>query len=203
MCILRGITPVMKLLIISLVIPIVISFQVSARELEVHEIEYEWQQKFSKKKIKDALDYFYLLPSVFINCEGASFNAYDSFEKRKNIEPRVSDDRAYLGFYRVAEIAIFRRKSGADIIAIQSGRCGAGNTCGAINSTFTFEEGIWKETPEVIPMSITDILNAPADEVCPYIDLSKKENGIVLMDSWAEKPMKDAGWNGEIFVEEK
>jgi hypothetical protein len=191
----------MKLLLFYLATISLTSMQISAFEPEEHQIEFGWQQEFSDKSNKVALDYFYLLPSIYINCEGASFNAYDSLDKRKNIKPRVSDDGEYLGFYRTAEISVYKRKSGGDIIAIQSGRCGSGNTCGAINSAFTFENGTWKETIEVLPKNVIDILRTPTDEVCPYIDLSKNKKGLVIMNEYTGQDINEFSWNGVQFIE--
>ncbi len=180
-----------------------LSFQTLAQEMKTYKIEFDWQNEIANKINKDALDYFYLLPSVFINCEGASMGMYKTLENRRSIKPKLSEDRDYLGFYRVAELSVLRKSHGGDVIAIQSGRCAAGNTCGAINSTFVFEGGVWKESSGILPKSINDVLVAPADEICPYIDLSKTKNGVVLMDLYSEKPIAEAIWNGKRFVEKK
>jgi hypothetical protein len=164
-----------------------------------YEVEFEWQKKISNKEDKNILDYFYILPSEFIDCEGASFNEYDSFKKRSMIKPIVNKDKSYLSFYRTSEMSVFKRKLGGDVIAIQSGRCGAGNTCGSINSTYVFDKGVWSEVVSVLPDDLINIFKEYPDDICPYIDLSKGKNSLILMNELSNEPIKIFNWNGELF----
>jgi hypothetical protein len=144
-------------------------------------LEFEWQNEIATAKTKNIKDYFLLLPSEFIDCEGAQFGQYSTKQKREEIISKIDQKNGYLQFYRTAQLVLFKdRKNKKDIIAIQSGRCGAGNTCGALNTLLEFQDSTWVFRIDLLPEGkrIEDLYYD--DDHCPYFDLPQYGTTILI-----------------------
>ncbi|TBR42751.1 hypothetical protein CBF23_006115 [Marinomonas agarivorans] len=163
--------------------------------------EFAWQSDLSTKESKTIEDYFNLLPSRFINCEGAQFGHYDSAEKRAKIIKHKDLKNGFLEFNRGSQIVLFKdRINKKDIIGIQSGKCGSGSNCPAINGFYTVENNQWIEINHVTPFkqSLTDAFYS--DDICPYYDLPRYGLRVKLINELSEKSFREMTWKKDKFV---
>lgn len=164
-------------------------------------LEYHWQVAIANKQTKDILDYFNLIPSEFINCEGAQFAAYDSIQKRAAIINEVDKKNGYLEFYNGSQIVLFKdRVSKRDIIGIQSGKCGAGTTCGAVNGFYILQDSDWIEVKNITPFTPSLIDALYSDDICPYYDLPRYGLKVNLMDEFSGQKIHEMTWEKDQFV---
>ncbi|MBT4498253.1 MAG: hypothetical protein HOC74_11050 [Gemmatimonadetes bacterium] len=150
-------------------------------------LEFEWQNGIATEKTKNINDYFLLLPSEFIDCEGAQFGQYSTKQKREKIISKIDQKNGYLQFYKTGQLVLFKdRKNNKDIIAIQSGRCGAGNTCGALNTLLEFQDSTWIFRIDLLPdgKRIEDLYYD--DDTCPYFDLPQYGTTILIKNEWGD-----------------
>ncbi len=164
------------------------------------ENQFTWQFEIAMKEHKNILDYFHLLPSDSINCEGAKFNAYDSMDKRNKIVKFIDIKNGYLEFNANSQIVLFKdRVKTRDIIAIQSGGCGAGNTCGSINKFYTFHKGNWVELTELMPFGS---LESRFDYIqyCPYYNLPRFGLTVEIINEFDQAIIEKYKWNKDHFI---
>lgn len=146
-------------------------------------LEFDWQKIISSKKNKNIKDYYLLIPSIFIECEGAMFNEYATKKQREDIITKLDIQNGYLMWYDRAQLVLFKdRVNEVDIIAIQSGRCGAGTTCGGLNSLLEFKNGEWKYRVDLLPFGKTIEELLYKNDVCPYFDLPQYGTTILVKD---------------------
>jgi len=163
-----------------------------------------WQIVLAKKKNKTILDYFYLLPSDFLDCDRTQ-QGLPSVEKRKKICRLIDEKNGYIQFYNSSQIALFKdRKKAIDIIAIQTGLCGAGSNCGSINCLIQFNvnTNTWIERTDLLPAGYSHealfekYIN---QDKCPYFDLPKEGYLINIRDEISGETICGLQWNGHSF----
>lgn len=148
-------------------------------------IEFDWQHDIAKKKKRTIEDYFLLLPSQFLDCERI-FKGFPTVDNRIEIIKKKDLRNGYLEFHGRSQIALFKDKTNSkDIIAIQIGGCGAGNTCGSLNTLLEFTDNKWVYRIDLLPNSkrVEDIYNEiEKDGKCPYFNLPQIGTTIELRD---------------------
>lgn len=163
-------------------------------------LEFDWQSDLLKKENKNIVDYFHLMPSRFINCEGAQFGHYNSAEKRAKIINLTDLKNGFLEFNRGSQIVLFKdRINKRDIIGIQSGQCGAGANCAAINGFYTIENSKWVEVNSITPFKLPLVEKFYSDEICPYYDLPRHGLNVKLMNEFSDKPFGGMTWKNDRF----
>lgn len=164
-----------------------------------------WQTEIAKKSSKSVMDYFLLLPSSILDCENTS-QGFPTMEARKKLARTVDAKNGYLEFMKKAQLAIFKdRANKTDIIAIQSGMSGAGASCGAVNSLFSFDSasGSWINRDDLLPPGFKhqDLYNKLADQdILPYFELPRKGLEIKIKDENSDSTLSVVMWTGQKFV---
>jgi hypothetical protein len=150
-------------------------------------------------------DYFLLLPSSFLDCENLSHGYPTKEERRKLI--KTSDARnGYLEFNRNSQIAVFKdRNDKRDYIAVQIGRSGSGNTCGAINSLFQFDvkTSSWIKRDDLFPKgySHSELYNSLSDrDIFPYFLLPRRGTIIKVKNEENDSLLAELKWDGKKFT---
>ncbi len=151
----------------------------------VYSIEFPWQTELTKKEKKTIEDYFLLLPSDFIDCEGI-YEGYPTREKREKLIQKKDVRNGYIEFQKTAQLALFKDKvNSKDIVAIQIGRCGAGSTCGSLNTLLELKDNKWIYRVDLLPKRerMEDIYNRlEKEDKCPYFDLPQIGTVISVRD---------------------
>jgi hypothetical protein len=168
-----------------------------------YSIEFEWQKDIANKPTKTIEDYFFLLPSSFLDCEGI-YEGLPTKEKREKIVNSKDIKNGYLEFYKTAQLALFKdRLNSKDIVALQIGRCGAGSTCGALNTLLEFVDNKWLYRVELLPNRerMEDIYNRlEKQDICPYFDLPKIGTTILIRDENSnDSIILKYKWTGQKF----
>lgn len=188
-------------------------------ETQEYVLEFAWQKSLAEKKKKNIKDYFLLLPTDFLDCEHMrDFDerfAYSTKERREELITKVDLKNGYLEFGGPqSQLAIFKDvTSKKDIIAVQIGGCGAGNTCGAINALMQLEGATWKFRVDLLPQGKTleelYYEELRTDAVCPYFDLPQYGTTILVRNECLVNECKPRAvvarylWSGERFVIEE
>lgn len=196
----------MRTLVILVALFSIIAFEKNSIAQEdstkTYQIEFDWQNPFAAKKTKTIKDYFFLLPSSFIDCEGAELGMYSTFNKREKLISKLDLKNGYLQFNRADQLVLFKdRKNKIDIVAIQAGGCGAGSTCGALNTLLELKNNVWKFRVDLLPKGkmMEDLYYS--DEVCPYFDLPQYGTTILVKDEYKkESIVAKYLWNREKFL---
>lgn len=169
---------------------------------ETFPLEFSWQKDIANKSNKNIKDYFLLIPSTFINCEGAERGAYSTIDKREKKIKKIDLKNGYLQFNKKAQLVLYKdRKNNVDIVAIQSGGCGAANTCGALNTLIEFKNNVWKFRIDLLPQGkmMEDLYYT--DAVCPYFDLPQFGTTILIKDENNENSIvAKYEWTKERFI---
>lgn len=165
-------------------------------------IEFDWQKELAKKGTKTIEDYFLLLPSEFLDCEGI-YNGYSSIEKREKLIAKKDIRNGYIQFHKTAQISLFKdRVNLKDIIAVQIGRCGAGNTCGSLNTILEFIGNKWILRVDLLPdhKTIADIYHElEKEDICPYFNLPQIGTIIDVRDEYSGAVIMKYNWTGQKF----
>lgn len=166
---------------------------------------FPWQAAHAAKRSKTVEDYFLLLPASIVDCENIAKGLPSSEERKKLI--RLSDVKnGYLEFGEKSQLAVFKnRASKMDIIALQFGKSGAGNTCGAVNSLFLFDANTrtWKSRDDLLPKGYThkELYNALSDkDILPYFLLPCKGTDIEIKNENNDSTLAVLHWSGKAFV---
>jgi hypothetical protein len=169
-------------------------------------ISYPWQLDIAKKKNKTVLDYFYLLPSDFLDCERTE-NGLPSLSIRKKQVTFIDEKNGYLEFFKSSQMALFKsRKDSLDIVVLQTGKSGAGCSCGSINDAFQFipEKNIWIPRKDLFPSGYKhdELYNKYVDlNILPFFKLPKKGFTIEIADEAKhDSVIGSLRWNGERFA---
>ncbi len=169
---------------------------------------FKWQSQIAAKTVKTVEDYYLLLPSSIMDCENIA-KGLPTIEERKK-EIRISDVKnGYLAFFNASQVAVFKnRAEKLDVIAIQSGQSGAGNTCGAVNSVFTFDiaKKTWIKRDDLLPKGYThvELYQKLSDrDILPYFDLPQKGTEIKIKDENNDSTISILKWNGQCFLLKK
>ncbi len=183
-----------------------ISIEIFAQENpnKKYTIEFEWQKTIAHKESKNIKDYFLLLPSEIINCEGAMMNEYSTKQQREGSISKLDLKNGYLQFHRTGQLVLFKdRINKKDIIAVQSGRCGAGNTCGAYNTLMEFHNEQWMFRIDLLPDGKLIEELYYDDNSCPYFDLPQfgttilirnelKEGSVITKYKWTKQRFENS-----------
>lgn len=146
-------------------------------------IGYPWQIEFAKKKNKTILDYFYLLPSDFLDCEHTE-KGLPSLSLRKKQVTFIDEKNGYIEFFKSDQVALFKnRKDSIDIIVLQMRKSGAGCSCGSINDAFQFipERNVWIPRTDLFPSGYKheELYNKYSEfNLLPFFKLPRK--GLVI-----------------------
>lgn len=193
----------------------VLATSVYARDkpYQPYAMEFQWQKAIAKKNHKNIKDYFLLLPSVFIDCEGAQFGAASTKDEREELITYVDLKNGYLE-YAGSQLTLFKdRTNKKDIIAIQDGKCGAGTTCGALNTLIELEGTVWKFRVDLLPKGkrLEELYGEElrSDTVCPYFDLPRigttilVKNECLINECNPQSIVARYLWTGERFIIEE
>lgn len=165
---------------------------------------FQWQSKIAAKPTKTVEDYFLLLPSAIVDCENIAKGLPSPEERKKLI--KVSDVKnGYLGFGKNSQLAVFKNRSEKiDIIAMQVGKSGAGNSCGAVNALFQFDANTktWKMRDDLLPKGYThkELYDAlSGKDILPYFLLPRKGTDIEVKIEGNDSVLAVLRWNGKSF----
>lgn len=169
---------------------------------------YDWQTPISEKSKKTVEDYFLLLPSSILDCEYVSHGLPTRVEREKIIGKKDIRN-GYLGFFKTAQIAVFKNRSDkSDVIAIQVGKSGAGTTCGGLNTLLQFDSTskAWKKREDLLPKGFTfeELYERySGGDVYPYFDLPQKGLDLQIKEEGKDSVLSVLKWNGTRFVLKK
>jgi hypothetical protein len=192
---------------ILLVLIIVIPLYADTTSIQMP-ITFPWQKELSQKKNKTILDYFLLLPSEYLDCENVK-SGFPSVEERKKLCKLIDEKNGYIQFFNAAEIALFKnRQDSIDFVALQIGKCGAGATCGGVNTILQFSssKNYWIKRDDLLPKGFSfELLYEiySEEDRCPYFKLPQKGVVIEIRDENTEKVLKLLKWNGVRFSVDK
>lgn len=191
-----------KIAVLCTVILLALTITVYGQEKQEkkYALEFLWQKPLAAKKNKNIKDYFLLLPTDFFDCEGVRFFSdccsYSTKKEREKLITKLDVKNDYLEF-GTAQLVLFKdREKHKDIIAIQWGGCGAGNTCGALNTLMELKKSTWIFRVDLLPQmkNIDDLYYA--GDVCPYFDLPQHGTTILVRNECLELSCKD----GEVIT---
>jgi hypothetical protein len=175
---------------------------------EVQSDDFPWQSEIIRKPNKSILDYFYLLPATWLDCESIA-KGLPTLQERKNIISVLDTKNGYIKFFKSAEIVMFKdRKNAIDFLAIQIGKCGEGSNCESINGLFRFDsiKKVWVEQNALLPVGSTfkEMYRINIDKgICPYWKLPQIGLKIEIKDEHTESIISVLEWNGKSFVRVK
>jgi hypothetical protein len=169
------------------------------------EFEFKWQDSLALIEKPTIQDHFLLLPSNLLDCEGVK-EGFPTIEERMRLIRKKDISNGYIAFFNAAEIALFKNyQDSLDIVAIQIGKCGAGNNCGAVNNVFVLNTILkkWVARPDLLPIGMThsSLYEKYSDsEKCPYYKLPQKGLVIEVRDENSDNLLEKMIWNRTRFV---
>jgi hypothetical protein len=146
-------------------------------------ISYPWQMDIAKKKNKTIIDYFYLLPGGFLDCDG-THHYYPTFSERKKLLTHIDEKNGYIESVTIHQMALFKnKKESIDILVLQTGKSGAGSSCGSLNQAFQYipEKYIWIERSDLFPSGYNheELYNKYSEfNLLPFFKLPRK--GLII-----------------------
>jgi hypothetical protein len=198
----------MRMCVTGALFVLVIGTQLYADMTNLLTPSFAWQKELSQKKNKTILDYYLLLPSEYLDCENVT-SGFPTVEERKKLCRLIDEKNGYIQFFNVAEIALFKnRKDSIDFVVLQIGKCGAGATCGGVNTVLQYSssKNCWIIRDDLLPEGFSfDLLyDAYSEEdKCPYFKLPQKGVVIEIRDENTEEVLKSLKWNGMRFIADK
>ncbi len=175
--------------------------------IKTKSFEFEWQKAIAQKEQKTIEDYFLLLPSRFLDCENVEAGL-PTQKLRMSIIGIKDLKNGYIQFDRTSEIVLFiNRVENINILGVQIGKSGAGNTCGSINSFYQYDSSsnLWLERDDILPEGFTHnaLYNkySAADQY-PYFKLPQFGLNLEVRAEDSEKILCILKWDGQKFVKE-